>query len=129
VCPKSVLVIDDDPLQLEILRDYFSRNGVLHIHLAANGQQALGLISSAATEIELIICDIYMPELDGIEFLEELGRLASRAPVILVSGGDELQLRAAEQLAHCYGVQCIDVMRKPLQLDALDRALAKPFAA
>lgn len=123
--PTSVLIIDDDPLQLEILNHHFSAKGVPDILLAVDGKKASKLIEGLKQPVDLIISDIYMPELDGIEFLKVLHKHAGNAAVILISGGNQGQLRAAKELATCYKINCIAAMCKPLDLVALDRKLGE----
>jgi two-component system OmpR family response regulator len=80
-----ILVVDDDPHLREVVRYALSRQGFTVVE-ATNGAEALRL--HAATPVDLIVLDIVMPELDGIETCRELRR-TSRTPVVFLSSRDE----------------------------------------
>lgn len=80
---KMILVVDDDPLILEVLKLYLERAG--HVVMAAeNGLEAVSCLSQATPDV--IILDIFMPEMDGLETLRQVKRGAPAAKVLAISG-------------------------------------------
>lgn len=90
-----VLVVDDDSLIREMLVRVLSRAGY-EVTSAANGKEALA--SFEAQPVDLVITDICMPELDGLETIAELRRKAPDLRIIAISdaAGPGSYLRAAE---------------------------------
>lgn len=79
-----ILIIDDEPS----IRDTLAKILLLDAHeveKAADGRSALELVSTQPPD--LVITDIYMPEMDGIEFLLHLSEIAPDIPVVAISGG------------------------------------------
>ncbi len=106
-----VLIIDDDDAVRDTLSKIVRLDGH-HIESAGDGRSALA--SVAEEPPDLVITDIYMPEMDGIEFLLQLSEAAPDIPVIAISGGatasagfvleDAAQLGAAATLAKPFEV-------------------------
>jgi len=61
--PKSVLIVDDDKFTQEILRQAFSAWGVADIHLACNGLHAVRALDAMPQPPDVLICDIFMPDM------------------------------------------------------------------
>lgn len=104
----TAAIIEDDPMVREINKRYLEKDGRIdEIHSFQNGTEALAFL--AANEVSLILLDVYMPKLNGFEFLKSLRNKNISSDVILVT--------AANDFAS---------MEKALQLGALDY-LVKPF--
>ncbi len=80
---SRVLVVDDDPNLTDLLVDTLSAIGY-EPHSAGSAQEALRILSSM--HIDLVISDINMPEMSGIELLQEIKKLNRRLPVMLITG-------------------------------------------
>ncbi|MDX6383501.1 MAG: hypothetical protein QOK48_1074 [Blastocatellia bacterium] len=82
--PPTVLIVNDDPLALDLLKDLLEPEGY-KVFTAASGYRALELTSTLRTDI--IICDVVMPEMDGMELCRQLKRdsRTCTTPVLLVS--------------------------------------------
>ena len=79
-----ILVIDDDPVLLQVIRLTLEAAG--HTVLRCNnGRKALDIVSHRHTD--LIVTDILMPEMDGVEMLRQVRRLRPDLPVLAISGG------------------------------------------
>lgn len=94
---KTVLVVDDES-HIRRLIEFTLKKGRYHLVMAANGREALELAVSERPD--LIILDVLMPEMDGIEALQHLKANASTAaiPVILLTGiGQSNTREKAEQ--------------------------------
>lgn len=84
---RSLMVIDDDPELLAMLQDLFRGRG-FEVMTAPDGDEGLRL--SQERRPDLIILDIFMPRMNGLEVLASLRRANPRLPVIVMSaGGDE----------------------------------------
>lgn len=103
----SVLVVDDDPANLDVLERHLRPQGY-RVLLAKDGREALDIL--AATRVDLILLDLLMPEMDGYETLRHLKadpELRS-IPVIVISSLDEL-----ESVVWCIEMGAEDYVHKP----------------
>jgi len=82
-----ILIVDDDPGVRDVLRRILVREGH-EVTEEPDGQQALRALKASDTVLpDVIITDVYMPEMDGIEFLIHLSEVAPGIPAITTSGG------------------------------------------
>jgi CheY-like chemotaxis protein len=115
---RNVLLVDDDPLILEILRTILDLEE-FEVTTVADGRQALA--SVAASPPDVVVCDVMMPELDGFEVCRTLKSQPTTAdlPVILLTARDRPEDRQAGEDAGCDAyltkpfspLQLIDVIR------------------
>ena len=68
----SVLIVDDDAPIRELLSTYLYQFGVLDVALAENGREALDRLKAAPRLPDLIVCDMQMPVMNGLEFTANL---------------------------------------------------------
>jgi CheY-like chemotaxis protein len=106
-----ILVIDDDPLVRATVRTILDGAGY-GIALASDGQD--GLAEFRRERADLVITDIVMPEMEGIETIRQLRSLDPKLPILAISGGGR-------------GIP-LDYLRMAQELGASD-ALSKPFEA
>src|SRR4051794_37255913 len=87
-----VLIVDDDPIALELLQDTLSDSGH-EVRTARDGNEALSVLSGA--DCEVVICDWEMPHLDGIGLCRAIraDASASYVYVILLTGHNTTQQR------------------------------------
>lgn len=88
---KKILAIDDDKIFLKILRDAAERvpNNEFSVSTANDGM--VGLNSVEEEQPDLIILDMRMPNMDGIEFLKELKRRGYGIPVVISSNLSDVE--------------------------------------
>jgi two-component system chemotaxis response regulator CheY len=94
----NILVVDDSETMRAMIRRVIKLSGLEteNVYEAANGREALELLES--NWVDLVLTDIHMPEMDGLEFLRRLSAdpVLARLPVIVVtSEGSEQPLREA----------------------------------
>ncbi len=81
----QILVVEDDPIQRRLLKNAIERHG--HVaHLAENGRLGLEFLKRGNDQINVIVLDLMMPEMNGIEFLGALNDMGIDLPVIVQTG-------------------------------------------
>jgi CheY-like chemotaxis protein len=86
VTPHSILIIDDDEQLRTLFRKVLEEAGYL-VFEAPNGQRGLRLFQQ--TPIALVITDLFMPNMDGMEVTMTLHRESSNTKIILLTGGSD----------------------------------------
>lgn len=119
----TALVVDDDAFSRAIAERGLRKLGFTACHVAADGQEGLRILEKLECAPDLILCDIFMPNKDGIELLAELAKRRYPGKVVLISGGQGLMLGVAHQLATSGGLHVAAKLAKPLDLDLLADAL------
>lgn len=115
----SIMVIDDDDFSCALLSDMLGEQGVTQIHIAGDGRAALSMLSKLKRAPDVLICDLFMPEMDGIEFLAALAKKKYAGCVVLVSGMNIEVLRVAQTLALTEGIHLLGSFEKPIRRDTL----------
>lgn len=119
----SVLVVDDDEFSQEVFRMTLGGLGVTDIHLACNGLDGLRTLKGMQRPPDFLICDIFMPDMDGIEFLDQLGKRGYQGGIILVSGGSFEMMAIARQIAIDDGLKLLGAFTKPLLREPLRQVM------
>lgn len=114
-----VLVVDDDPFMLDLFKLTLQQLQVGDIWLAASGGEAIALLQQPGEQFDVLLCDLHMPGMDGIELLRHLGQLQYKQGLILISGADESILRAAVSLARAYFLNVLGSAQKPISVGTL----------
>ncbi len=115
---QSILLVEDEPFILNLLKKQLLNYGVVNIDSAADGKQALDKLDDG-NFYDLIISDLNMPNIDGIELMRRLSDRHYNGGIILVSGEDEKLLDVAMVLANALKVKLNGVLKKPVQVDQL----------
>ncbi|GMV04049.1 MAG: hypothetical protein AMXMBFR53_03300 [Gemmatimonadota bacterium] len=123
-----ILIIDDDPEILRALRRILEAGGY-EVQEAADGRTALRHFAGHPTDV--VLTDIFMPEMDGIEFIMRVKEAFPEARVVAMSGGGLLPSGSVLGAAAHLGAEA--VLAKPFTieevLEAVGRALEGPGAA
>lgn len=118
----QILLIDDDDAFRTMLRRTLERAGHTVIE-AEEGQAALRLLSSPA--VDLVVTDIIMPGMEGLQTIQELRRTHPRVKVIAISGGGRMEPDGYLKVARAFGAVC--ALSKPFTnqelFQAIDEAL------
>jgi CheY-like chemotaxis protein len=120
----TVLVIDDDEFSREILREMLAADGIFSVHMATDGHSGLAALADMVCAPDVLICDVYMPNMDGIELVTELGRRRYSGGIILLSGVDGQVLAAARTIAIANGLNVLGAFNKPPSSELLLQAMA-----
>lgn len=111
---KSILIIDDDEAVLQLFSGYLGRKGYT-VFQAANGREGLRQLESARPDV--VITDIMMPEMDGLEIIRELRKERPDIPIIAISGG--MRNATISFLPHAKTFGACKVFEKPVALNKL----------
>lgn len=87
---KHVLVVDDEAAISRMLKDalgLFRHDHAYAVEIAGDGVDALAALKRQ--QYDLILLDMYMPRMSGLELLEEMRRLSVRTPVLMLTGNDD----------------------------------------
>lgn len=120
----KILILDDEQFMLKLLARMLANQGFTSVVCCDNGRDALAQVDNQATRPDLILLDLNMPEMDGIEFVRYLVDRQFTGSLILVSGEDERMLRTAEKLVHAHNIPMLGYLQKPVKPDALQAMLA-----
>ena len=110
---KRILVVEDDPEMRSLLKDFMEEEGI-EVASVEDGSEAFRRL--ARENFDLIITDIRMPGLSGLDILPGLKQIRPRSPVIAITafGSEEIHRRAMENGADAY-------LEKPLHLAELKK--------
>lgn len=122
---SRILIVEDTPLMRESLVDVLTATGH-EVTTADNGLQAVEMIAGGAG-FDVIITDIIMPEMDGIQAIMEIQTLQPEACIIAISGGSA-RMEKGQGLETARRLGAVAVLEKPFEVDtllaAVDAALA-----
>ncbi|MBE9609513.1 PAS domain S-box protein [Chitinilyticum piscinae] len=119
----TVLLLDDDPFTLELLQQHLADLGVGRTFSFSNANAALSYLSEQHPD--WILCDLQMPEMDGVSFLRQVGLTGFDGEVAILSGMDSHVLRATERLARSFGVHLHAALAKPVSRERLASLLTE----
>ncbi|MFA5915845.1 MAG: EAL domain-containing response regulator [Burkholderiales bacterium] len=117
------LVVEDDDFQRRTVARMLRSLGVREAREAGDGRQALASLQGAAL-VDIVVCDLEMPEMDGMEFIRHLGLAHSEVSVIIASALDGALLNSVDKMARAYGVRLLGVIEKPVTLEGLENLMA-----
>lgn len=109
----KALIVEDDPLQREGLALLLNRLGVFNILQAGDGVTALQLLKEESKPVDVLLCDIDMPKMDGMAFLRHLSAFPRKPSVILVSQLDAAMRDSVSVMAEAFGLNVLGAMPKP----------------
>jgi DNA-binding NtrC family response regulator len=106
-----ILVVDDELLIRDLLYDFFSSRNY-EIILAESGTKALDVLG--AEDVDLILTDLKMPDMDGLEMIKKAGAVKNGPPVIIMTGFPSIE-SAIEALR----LKVADYIIKPFNINRL----------
>ena len=117
-----LLLVDDEAMLREVGEEILREHGY-DVMTAASGEEALAIISSDMIDIDLVLLDLNMPGLGGVETLREIRRNGEDVKVIILSGYSETTLNMASAELRYDGF-----VSKPYQFNALCAEVARVLA-
>jgi DNA-binding NtrC family response regulator len=112
---RRLLIVDDEPLILEVLTEHFKTD--YDVETALNGADALGAILRARPDV--VMLDINMPRMNGVEVLKDIKQIDESIAVIMVTANEQVA-RAADALRN----GAFGYVPKPFDFRYLDHMLA-----
>jgi EAL domain-containing protein (putative c-di-GMP-specific phosphodiesterase class I)/FixJ family two-component response regulator len=121
----SLLVVDDSAVQRSHAVALCRELGVQMIYEAAGGQEALDLLAMLVLPPDLLIIDLEMPGMDGIELIQQLKERKFMIPLIVASSRETSLIQSVETLARNLGLPVLAGLQKPLRAKSLCGALER----
>ncbi len=113
---KILIIEDEDAIRRVLVKIIKNENNGYEVEEAANGIQGLELIEAA--DYDLVLCDIKMPKMDGVEVLEKAQAIKPEIPFIMISGHGDL-----ETAVQTMRLGAFDYISKPPDLNRLLNAI------
>ncbi|HSI47473.1 MAG TPA: EAL domain-containing response regulator [Ideonella sp.] len=125
-CPVgSLLIVDDSAAQRTHATDLCRQFGVPLIYEAATGSEALELLGLLALSPDLLIVDLEMPGMDGVELIQQLHQRQIHIPLVVASGRELALIHSVELMARNLGLPVLGWLQKPLTLPPLQAMLQR----
>jgi EAL domain-containing protein (putative c-di-GMP-specific phosphodiesterase class I)/ActR/RegA family two-component response regulator len=121
--PKSALVIDDSSVQRQHAAALCVELGIRQVHEASNGAEALDVLAGLAEAPGVLIVDLEMPGMNGVELIQNLQRREWRIPIIVASSRETALISAVEAMTQALGLEVLAALQKPLNLMQIASAL------
>ncbi len=113
------LIVDDDADQRYLVGRTLNKMGMSNVVEASSGRAALAVLGKGGEPIDVVISDLQMPDVDGMELIRRIGEKAFPVSVILVSALDDVLLGSAATMTQAYGVRIIGTIEKPVTREKL----------
>jgi EAL domain-containing protein (putative c-di-GMP-specific phosphodiesterase class I)/AmiR/NasT family two-component response regulator len=119
----QVMVVEDHGFQRRMALRLLSELGIEPVHEAADGIAALELLQRLPQPPDVVLVDLDMPGMDGIEFIGHVAQQRLARGVALVSALDPALLNTVQTMARAYGLRVLGSIEKPLTADKLRAVL------
>lgn len=119
-----LLVVEDHPFQRSMLLRMLRSLGASNPLEASDGAQALEIIA-ANSNLDVVICDLKIPGMDGLEFIRHLGITRPDLSVIVASAEGRAILNSVEKMTRAHGGRLLGVIEKPVTPEPLEALLAQ----
>jgi EAL domain-containing protein (putative c-di-GMP-specific phosphodiesterase class I)/AmiR/NasT family two-component response regulator len=116
----SILVLDDEPFMLGLIGHVLAELGFDRVQACDCGVKALERVAMAETTPDLILLDLNMPGMDGVEFVRRLVEHDYAGSLVLVSGEDKRVLHMAEKLITAHRIKVVGHLQKPFTLESVE---------
>ena len=116
------LAVEDQEFQRNMLLRILAGLGATKVSSAVDGAAALKIVRALDPPVDIVISDLDMPGMDGMEFMRHLGEAGTAASIILASALGGPLLASVETMTRAYGVRILGVIEKPVtpaKLEAL----------
>jgi len=120
-----MMVVEDQAVPRQVAVAMLKRMGVADVLQAENGQDAINKIRDSAAPLDVIICDLDMPHMDGVEFIRKVGESRLGACIVLASGVEAAVLSSVEAMARSQGLEVLGALEKPVTPQKLCDILAR----
>ncbi len=115
----GILLLDDDLFALSIQALMLKDIGFTRVTTARRGEDALALLQANPRAADVIVCDLNMPGMDGIEFLQKVNASLLHVSVILLSGEGTRVMHTVQKLLAGGRLRILGALEKPARKDAM----------
>jgi EAL domain-containing protein (putative c-di-GMP-specific phosphodiesterase class I)/FixJ family two-component response regulator len=119
----KILILDDEPFMVKMLEHMLTSLGFNQLTSYDNGKMALASLDSSNSQPDVILLDLNMPEMDGIEFVRHLVGKSYSGSIILVSGEDTRLMQTVERLVSVHKIPMLGYLKKPINPEDLSALL------
>ncbi len=126
---QTAIAVDDDPVVGELLHLQLTSLGFGRVHSFSSAEAATAMFPGDGGTVDLIVCDLSMPGMNGVDFIRHQRQAGYVGDVVLFTGLDQKLLDAASALVRADGVNLRGTLRKPIALEQLRALLAGPHVA
>lgn len=117
-----ILVVEDHNFQRKAVVHMLRSLGIENVLQASNGKQALEILQREPA-IDIVLSDLDMPEMDGMEFIRHLAKQHPGISIIILSSMASALISSVEKMAHSYGLRLLGAVEKPSSLEQLEKLL------
>jgi EAL domain-containing protein (putative c-di-GMP-specific phosphodiesterase class I)/CheY-like chemotaxis protein len=121
----TALVVDDSVVQRNHAITLCRALGIITVHSASNGREAIALLSGMAPPPDLLLLDLEMPTMDGAQVLQRLQELGIDIPIVVASSRELSLLELVREMGSVLGLNIVGTLQKPLTLHGLQKVLRK----
>jgi EAL domain-containing protein (putative c-di-GMP-specific phosphodiesterase class I)/FixJ family two-component response regulator len=114
----AIVVVDDEPLQLDLIQRQLQFQGA-PVFAYSSASAALASLENRDTSALLLLFDMNMPGMDGVELMRQLAERRYEGTIGLISGADTRVLETASKLAQAYNLSVLNYLQKPVMPAAL----------
>ncbi|HBC86885.1 MAG TPA: hypothetical protein DCZ94_08025 [Lentisphaeria bacterium] len=111
----TILVIDDDSHILSLLETYLSKKGV-KTYTSSSAKEALGILRTS--QIKLALVDICMPDVNGVDLLQQIQKITPSTHVIMITGLGDMEVAKK-----CMQLGAKDFITKPFDFEYLETSI------
>jgi CheY-like chemotaxis protein len=114
-----VLVVDDDPFQLDVIAELLRSLSIRDVTLAEGSTEALQALAKARTPYDLLLTDLLMPGADGFQFMGSVAQNGFAGALIIVSGQSSEVIHSAGLVAQLRRFNLLGTIAKPVERASL----------
>lgn len=126
VSKLNFLVVEDDDFQRQTMVDMLHLLGSVRVGQASDGKQALAMLQAArALPVDVVLCDLEMPEMDGMAFFRHLGSEYPDIAIVIISALDGALISSVEKMTQAYGLRLLGAVEKPVTLKRIETLISQ----
>lgn len=121
----GLIVVEDHDFQRQVALSFLAQLGVRQVIEAADGREALEKIRDSSWPVDVVLCDLDMPGMDGVQFIRHLAEDQLVTSIILQSGLESQLIASVEGMARAHGLTVLGTIEKPVTAQKLYNLLSR----